>query len=317
MKVKDIMSSPVYLIASNEPISRARNLMLKHGISRLVVIENDMTKEAASRSPEVIPVGVVTKTKERVAFQHEYKNAPSLLESVKICIKNKTFMTYIPAEIAIWFVIGMQTTIVPLYGKYALNIGEGETIFLGLLLAITFISSAFFINVLWKPVVKKMGPRKTWLISVIVWILTLIPLMFINDKIQGLIVFFLIGIGLAGPIFLGDLILADIIDEDETITGTRREAGYYGVKAFFFRLSTVFVVLAISTVFTSAGWTVFEPETITQEIIFGLRVLIFIFPVIAMCLGLIAVYKYPLDGEKLKKVKEKLQELHAEKQSRV
>jgi len=44
---------------------------------------------------------------------------------------------------------------------------------------------------------------------------------------------------------------------------------------------------------------------------------VFIFPAIAMCLGLIAVYKYPLDGEKLKKVKEKLQELHAEKQSRV
>jgi CBS domain-containing protein len=62
MKVKDIMSSPVYLIASNEPISRARNLMLKHGISRLVVIENDMTKEATSRSPEVISIGIVTKT---------------------------------------------------------------------------------------------------------------------------------------------------------------------------------------------------------------------------------------------------------------
>ena len=197
------------------------------------------------------------------------------------------------------------------------NIGERETIFLGLLLGIAFISSAFFINFLWKPVVKKMGPRKTWLISVIIWILTLIPLMFINDKIQGLIVFFLIGIGLAGPIFLGDLILADIIDEDETITGTRREAGYYGVKAFFFRLSTVFVVLAISTVFTNAGWTVFEPEAITQEIIFGLRALIFIFPAIAICLGLITVYKCPLYGEKLKNVKEKLQELHAEKQSRV
>ncbi len=62
MKVKDIMSSPVYLIASNEPISRARNLMLKHGISRLVVIENNMTNETASKSSDVIPIGVVTKT---------------------------------------------------------------------------------------------------------------------------------------------------------------------------------------------------------------------------------------------------------------
>lgn len=62
MKVKDIMSSPVYLIASNEPISRARNLMLKHSISRLVVIENNITKEATSKSPGVVSIGVVTKT---------------------------------------------------------------------------------------------------------------------------------------------------------------------------------------------------------------------------------------------------------------
>jgi len=255
--------------------------------------------------------------KEKTEFQNEYKNAPSLIESIKICGKNKAFMTYVPAEIAVWFVIGMQTMIVPLYGKYALNIGEGETIFLGLLLGIAFISAALFMNILWKPIVKRIGPRKTWLISVFTWIVTLIPLLFIKDKMIGLIVFALIGIGLAGPIYLGDLIMADIIDEDELKTGTRREAGYYGVKAFFFRLSTVFVVLAISMVFTNVGWTVFEPEDITQEVIFGLRALMFIFPAIALVIGLVAVYMYPLHGDRLKKAKEELQKLHTEKQSKI
>ncbi|MCK5659774.1 MAG: CBS domain-containing protein, partial [Methanosarcinales archaeon] len=50
MKVKDIMSTPVYVVSPDEPISRARNLMLKHKISRLVVMEDNLV------------AGIVTKT---------------------------------------------------------------------------------------------------------------------------------------------------------------------------------------------------------------------------------------------------------------
>jgi CBS domain-containing protein len=39
-KVKDYMSSPIYVIEKNEPIQRARNLMFKYGIGRLPVLEN-------------------------------------------------------------------------------------------------------------------------------------------------------------------------------------------------------------------------------------------------------------------------------------
>jgi len=41
MKVVDIMSSPVYIIAPDEPISHARKLMLRHKISTLVVANKD------------------------------------------------------------------------------------------------------------------------------------------------------------------------------------------------------------------------------------------------------------------------------------
>src|SRR5665648_460358 len=50
MKVKDIMSTPVYVVSPDEPISRARNLMQKHKISRLVVMKDDRI------------AGIVTKT---------------------------------------------------------------------------------------------------------------------------------------------------------------------------------------------------------------------------------------------------------------
>lgn len=49
MKIKDIMSAPVYVVSPDENVARARNLMLRHRIGRLVIVENDK------------PIGVVTK----------------------------------------------------------------------------------------------------------------------------------------------------------------------------------------------------------------------------------------------------------------
>ncbi len=49
MKIKDIMSAPVYVVSPDETVARARNLMLRHKIGRLVIIENNK------------PIGIVTK----------------------------------------------------------------------------------------------------------------------------------------------------------------------------------------------------------------------------------------------------------------
>ncbi len=255
--------------------------------------------------------------KEKAEFREEYKHVPSFFESLKTCGKNKTFLKYLPAEIAMWYVIGIQTTIIPLYGKFVLGIGEGETIYLALMLALAFISAAIFMNILWNPIVQKIGTKKTWLISATVWILTLIPLIIIQDKIQGLIVFTIIGLGLSGPIYLIDLIMSDIIDEDEVKTGTRREAGYYGVKAFFYKLSTVAVFLTIGLVFTNAGWIVYEPEKVTSEVILGLKFLMFLFPTFALLISLLFIYFYPLHGERLEKIKAELKQIHLKKKSKI
>ncbi|TFG08008.1 MAG: MFS transporter [Promethearchaeota archaeon] len=252
--------------------------------------------------------------KEKVEFQEDYLGAPSLFGSIKMCLKSKSFRWYIPAEVANWFVYGMLPTLVPLYGKFVLGIDDA--LILSLLLALSFISVAIFMNVLWKPLAQKFGPRKPWLLSMFIFILSLLPLMFITTMIQGLIVFFLIGIGMSGSIYLIDLIIGDIVDEDEVKTGARSEGAYYGVNMFLMHLSTVFVFLAISLVFTNVGWAVFEPSRVTPQVIFGLRALMFIFPAMALGIGLIVIYKYPLDGEYLQEIKHKLEELHKQKKAR-
>jgi GPH family glycoside/pentoside/hexuronide:cation symporter len=127
-------------------------------------------------------------------------------------------------------------------------------------------------------------------------------------------VFFSIGIGLSGSLYIIDIIIADIVDEDEVKTGIRREGGYYGVNIFFQRFATVFVFLIIGPVFLIADWGEFNPIDIPD---FELRSLMFIYPAIALLIALIAIYFYPLDGEKLKLVKEERKRIHLGKQAKL
>lgn len=267
----------------------------------------------------IVAIGAVLFLKfgprERVEFQKEFENAPNLINTMKSCVKSKAFMWYIPAEIANWFVYGMLPTIVPLFAKFVLEIEDA--LMISLLLGFTFLSAAIFMTIVWRPIVRKIGNRKSWMLSMTIWMLSLIPLLFIKGLFLGMIMFFLIGIGLSGSLYIIDLIVADIVDDDELRTGSRNEGGYYGVNAFFLRFSNVLVILAIGSVFQTVGWKVFEPTMVSNEVIFGLKALMVIFPIIALIVAILAIYKYPLDDEKLVKVKEGVKKLHEEKHSKI
>ncbi len=253
--------------------------------------------------------------KERTEFKEDYKNAFGLFKTIKYCFKSKSFRWYIIAETCVWFVYGMLPTIVPLYAQNVLNMETG--ILTSVLLATTFLSATLFMTFLWKPLVRKIGNRKAWIISFIIWILSLSGTLFIWEFIGGLIVFFLIGIGLSGSFFIIDLVVADIVDEDEIATGIRREAGYYGVNAFVLRFSNVLVILAIGIVFSGTEWGGGYVPNPGIDVIIGLKILMFALPAIALVIAALAIYKYPLHGEKLLKVKEESQKIHDQKKSRI
>ena len=120
-----------------------------------------------------------------------------------------------------------------------------------------------------------------------------------------------------GSFFIIDLVVADIVDEDEIATGMRREAGYYGVNAFVLRFSNVLVILAIGIVFSGTEWGGGYVPNPGIDVIIGLKILMFALPAIALVIAALAIYKYPLHGEKLLKVKEESQKIHNQKKSRL
>jgi len=251
--------------------------------------------------------------KERKEFSEDYKTAPSIITSLKFSLKNKSFRIFIIMNVAYWYVIGMLPMIAPLYGKVVLGINDATL--LGLMLGLAFISAAFFMQ-LWRFIIIKVGMKKGVMISMVVFIITLAPFMFIFNIETAFVAFFFAGIGISGAIYFGDILLSAIIDEDELTTGTRRDGGYYGINALLTKLSTILVILSINIVFNSVGWATFDPIGTTEYTIFGLRSLLFIFPAVALIIGLIAIRKFPLTKEKYEEIKVKLEALHDEKREK-
>ncbi len=158
-----------------------------------------------------------------------------------------------------------------------------------------------------------MGVKKGLMMSMATFIITLLPFMFISDVITAFIAFFIVGIGLAGDLLYVDLVLATVIDEDELTTGIRREGGYYGINALITKLSTILIFLTISIVFTSVGWKVFTEDVDLNIVEFGLRSLMFIFPAIALCIGIVSMSRFPITKEKYEQIKLESDKLHKEK----
>ncbi|TFG07566.1 MAG: MFS transporter [Promethearchaeota archaeon] len=251
--------------------------------------------------------------KERKEYSQDPLSAPPFFKALKMSFKNKAFRQYVIANFGIWYVFGIIPTIAPLYGSFVLNIKDSFLI--SLLLAATFIVAALSM-VMWQKIYLRLGVKNGLRLGFISLIIALLPFMFVSDLIGGLIAFICAGIAFAGVLFGRDMSMAAIVDYDESMSGIRREAGYYGINALIIRLTTIAIFLTISLVFTSVGWAIFTPENVTPEIIFGLRLLMFLFPALAMGLGLLSMSFFPITKEKYEEIKQKIESMHSEKREK-
>lgn len=264
----------------------------------------------------VIFAGIFIKfgIRERKEYLKDAQKAPSLIDSIKFTFKNKSFSTYILTNLAVWFVFGLIPIVNPYFLKYI--IGIEDALIQQLLLATIFVSAIIFMS-FWRNYFAKHGARKAELHVLIVLTLTLIPFLFIWEIIGAIISYIIVGFGFAGIMFGRDVMMSTIIDADEIETGLRREGSYYGVNALIIRLSTIFVVLSIATVFDTVGWEVYDPSYVTIFTLVGIRLLMCGFPALALILGYISLRRFPLTKEKYEEIRVKLDKLHGEKKQSV
>ncbi|MBA7518049.1 putative symporter YjmB [subsurface metagenome] len=248
--------------------------------------------------------------KEPKYISKDAETAMSFGKTLKTTFKNKSFLWFLIPALGTWIAINILPTLAPLFMIHALGVTDMELI--GYALALQFIVAAVS-TPLWEKIRVKKGARMAGLIGITAWIIPIIFFAFSINIEMVFIVQIFNGIGLGGGLYFYDQCIAEIIDEDEVMHGTRRSGIYYAVLNFFIRLSAIINFVLIGIVFTTTDWQTYDP-ILGEYTILGLQILMGVYPAIILGLSLIGLYFYPIKGAKLKENRKKLTELHEEKQ---
>ena len=229
-------------------------------------------------------------------------------EALEATFINRSFVSVVVSQTFRFVGTGTLTTGVLFYVKYSLDAGEG---FASVILGIAFIVSAITLE-LWRRIVaNRFEGRTTLMIANAVMGVSVIPLGIAPNTTTAAIASAGLGLGLAGLILMGDVIVADVIDEDEVKTGQRREGMYFGMSKFIMKLSGSIVALWFGWIAPAYGYDsalVIQPETVGT----GFRVFMTVPVIVSSILAIIALFFYPLYGERLQEVKDALAARHGD-----
>ena len=235
------------------------------------------------------------------------------IDSIKYTFKNKSFLTLVSANFMSIFI---QAILLGSLFYLADYVTQGSTLILLVFLFIPLILGIW----LTPKLSKRFGVVKADQILLTIAGSGLVLLTFMPTT--GIyLCLALAGFGLTGPLVLTTVMWGQVADEDELRTGVRREGVFFGMNAFITKPAQS-VALAIPVALLA--WAHFIPRTGAQpnlnqpnEVFLAIRLFVGVIPGIALLLEVVILQFYPLRGEYLKEVQDKVLKLHGEKHSKV
>lgn len=228
--------------------------------------------------------------------------------AVRATFTNPSFLSVVVAQTMRFVTTGTLATGMGFYVKYSL--GEPGGTVTTLLLATAFVVAGLSLWPWRHFVARRFGARTTLMLAYALTALSVVPLAFVRDVPGALATTVGFGVALAGLILMGDVIMGDVIDEDEVITGQRREGMYYGMSGFLTTLSAAITALVFGLVTARSGY---DPALSVQPdgVAGGFRLFMTVPAIVGALLALAALAFYPLHGERLAAVRRTLAQRRA------
>ncbi len=184
-----------------------------------------------------------------------------VLEGIRATFQNRQFRIVLFSTLAIYVGYGMINALLPYF--VTLVLGKGEEDVATYLL--TVIGTMIVFTPIWYLISRRFSNRKLLLFTMI-GIAVASALNFLPGLIPGLPpgIMAFVTLGLVGPVLGGYLILiyammGSVVDYDEMLTGTRREAIYYGTFSFARGVGDSLAALILPVLLSTFGYTVANP----------------------------------------------------------
>ena len=227
----------------------------------------------------------------------------SFFPSIKATFANFSFLTVAMAQTMRFFATNTLATGMVFYMKYSLGLDTGMT---SIVLGIAFISAGIAMYPWRELIAKRYSARTTLIIAYAMMAVAVIPFLFVESLPGVIIATVFVGVALAGLIFMGDVILSEVIDEDEVKTGKRRAGMYFGTNSLITTLSSALVAVVFGILLPAYGYDTlldFQPLSVGT----GFRVFMTIPSMIGSLLAVLSLWFYPLHGKRLAEIKTALQ----------
>jgi len=229
-------------------------------------------------------VGAVWGVDEKRFSDAKPTNIP-LRESFKRTIKNKFFIIYLLANIALWFLFNIvRSSVIPIVITL---IGTDES-FASNMSTLLFVFAAFcfplisFLAKKWgKKMVMMLGLGLFSFLSILLSLTGLVP---VSPKLWGIIIAALMGFPAAILMVIPNVILSELCDFDYHQTGERREAMYFGVQGFFMKLNLGLSTASLALLYSLFGKDISNP--------WGVRLAPILGSIVAL-IGLLIMARYP------------------------
>lgn len=211
-------------------------------------------------------------------------------DQLKYTFANRAFVPYVLGSLFIQTSIAVILAAIPFYVRYSLGAPEGEG---SLLLGAIFVTAIPSI-VLWSAVVRRTSPRTALLWSVTVFGIAVLGYLLPASVPAAALIGVAAGVGVGGLLQLLEVVLAQIIDDDATRTGHRREGAYFGVNGFIVRGSVVLQAVVAAAVLTSSGFDASLGDAQPDTVDGGIRVMVAVVPVVFAALAWLCFWLYPI-----------------------
>jgi GPH family glycoside/pentoside/hexuronide:cation symporter len=225
-----------------------------------------------------------------------------LLPALKYTFVNRSFLTAAGAQTMRFVGTGILQAGVPFYLKYSLKVSdEMFSVIFGVAFLVAMLSLYPWRN--W--VANKLDTRRTLMLANALMILGVIPLSFSPSLPFTLAAAVVIGIGLGGLVLMGDVIIAEVVDEDEVETGHQRAGMFFGMSSFLITLSGLLVSSIFGLMMPAFGYdTLLDVQPPTVDL--GFRLYLSVPTTLSFLLAIFLLRLYPLHGRRLREVREAL-----------
>ena len=222
--------------------------------------------------------------------------------ALKATFLNRSYLTAAGAQAMRFFATGTLQAGMLFYLKYSLKVDEGmATVIFGIAFLVAMLALYPWRN--W--VANKLDSRRTLMLANAVMILGIVPLGFSPSLTFTYVAAIVIGIGLGGLVLIGDIIIAEVIDEDEVKTGHQRAGMYFGMSGFVITLSGLLVSTVFGLMMPAFGYdTLLEVQPASVDL--GFRLFLTIPTTIGFLFAIFLLWLYPLHGERLQSIKNQL-----------